>query len=91
MCSSLEKSGEVEGVKYDVAINGYLAAFREEETGAQQRSELAEKVIRLLPQHTAVLPEKPAYHWQHFKVAESAVPFGLSGQNCHVAWHKDTR
>ena len=47
----------MEGVKYDVVIDGLLAEFRAEAGGTQQFSELEEKVIWLLPQQTVVLQE----------------------------------
>ena len=54
-----QMSARVEGVEYDVVIDAYLAEFRAEASGTQQLSELEEKVVRLLPQPTEVLPVLP--------------------------------
>ena len=52
---SLENPGKdvtLWGVANSVAMDGYLAEFRAEASGAHQLSELEEKIIRLLPQQT---------------------------------------
>ena len=56
---------------------GTFAKFRSTETDTRHLSELEEQVIRLLPSQTEVLQEKLAYHWQNFKVTESAVPLAF--------------
>ena len=78
MLFNVQQSGKVgqkvEGAEYDAAIYAYLAEFRAEASGTQQLSELEDKVVRLLSQQTEVLRYRLAYHWQYFKVVESAVP-----------------
>ncbi len=65
-----------EGLLYDAIIDTYLQEYREAATGTQSISELEEKVIKLIPSQTEACQNKLAYHWQNFKVAESAVPLG---------------
>ena len=57
----------MEGVEYDVVIDGYLAEFPAAASGTQQLSELEEKIIRRVPQQTEVLQEKLALLKHNFQ------------------------
>ena len=66
---------KLEGVSYGSSIDDWLREYNERATNTKQLSDLETKIIKIFPLQTKVVQEKIAYHWQNFKIDESALPY----------------
>ena len=79
---------KMEGVSYEACIDDWLRGYAERATHTKQISDWESKVIKILPLQTQSRQQKLAYHWHHFKIDESGLPYG---QLSNDAWLYGTK
>jgi hypothetical protein len=85
---AFKQQAREDGKDYREVIGDYIKAFNTDSTDRKLLSDAEIQVVKLFPLQTEECQRKIEYHWQNFKIAESALPLtGLANE----AWISGTR
>ena len=85
---AFKQQAREDGKDYRDAIGDYIKTFNFDSTDRKLLSDSEIQVVKLLPLQTEECQRKIEYHWQNFKIAESALPLtGLAND----AWISGTK